>query len=98
VAREVAQARLVVQPEPAVLLHQPLVGAQARRAAGVTRLHLLAVEVRVAGVEEPAALRFDRDSGVAERVPGERDEQDPGRNAGELAHALEAEPGLSLRA
>src|SRR4051795_5191098 len=97
-AQQLAQPLLVAQPRAAVGLHQPLVGPQPRRAARVADAHLARVEVGVAGVEQPAAVRPDDDAGVAQRVAGQRHEQNLWRQAVQVAHALETEPALAVRA
>ena len=53
---------------------------------------LAVVEVGVAAVQQPALAGLDRDPGVAERVADQRDQQHLGAEAGQDAHALEAEP------
>ena len=43
-------------------------------------------------MQQPAVAGLDRHPGVAERVAGQRDQQHLGAEAGQDAHALEAEP------
>lgn len=55
------------------------------------------VVVRVTTVEGPLLAQIDRDATVSQRVPGEGDQQQLRRQAGQLAHGLEAEPALAPR-
>src|SRR5262249_8983478 len=73
---ELPQAALVPPARAAVLLHEPLVEAQAWRATGTADVQLAVPEVRVAGQEEPSAVLVHRDAGVAERVAPQRHERD----------------------
>ena len=50
------------------------------------------VEVGVAAVQDPAVCAPDRDAGVPERVPGQRDQQDLGVAARQDPNAVESEP------
>jgi hypothetical protein len=74
-ADQVAQASLVGEPGLAVDLHHRLIGAQADGAARVVGVHLAAIEVGVAGVQQPAVRGANGDAGVAGGVAGEGDEE-----------------------
>ena len=97
-AAQFAQAFLVAQACGAVLLHHPLVETQAGRAVRAHHVHFRVIEVRVAGVEFPAALAAHRHADMAVRVALQRHKQKIGRQAFEVAHAVEAHPRLARRA
>ena len=95
IATQLAQPLLIAEACRPVLLHQPLIEPQPRRAARVLGIELVVIEVRVTGEEEPAIVPAHRDPGVTVRVAGERHQQDLRRYALELAHGVEPEPALS---
>ena len=92
---KLAQAAVIVQPGALDRLHAALEPLQRRRAVRCDGVDLAVEEVRVAGIEQPAAAGVDGDPGVPARVPGERHQQDLGRQAVELPHGLETEPRLA---
>ena len=57
--------------------------------------HLVAVEIGVAGVQQPAPVVLDGDAGMARGVAGQGDHQNFRRQAGQVAHAGEAVPSLA---
>ncbi len=56
-------------------------------------VHFGVVEIRVAGVEQPAALQAHGDAGMAQRVAEQRHERQVERGNG--LHAIEAVPLLA---
>ena len=79
VSDELAEPRLVRHAERVVLVHQPLIRLQTRRAARMRWMHFVLIEVRVAREQEPLVALPHREPGVTERVTDKRHHRDLGR-------------------
>ncbi len=90
-ADELAEPLLVLLADLAVRLDDGLEGAQAARTVR-RRAHLVAKEVRVAAVQQPIVVAPYSDTGVTERVPGQRDQQDLGVAVRQHPDTFEPEP------
>ena len=74
IARQFAQPILVEQPSVAINLHHPLIGLHAWRASR-RGVHLMAIEVGIACVEQPTLSSLNSDS----CIPGGMQEPPPSR-------------------
>lgn len=96
-AGKAQEAPLVAPTGLAIRIHHELIGGEPERAARLQRVHLVAVEIGIACMEEPAPRPFDGDAGVTGSVPAQRYHQDFRRQAVKRPDRLETVPVIPRR-
>ncbi len=89
-----SETLLVKAPGGPVRIHDVLVESEPRRTMWALHSHQIAVQIRVARMQQPAFRCLNGDACVPTRVAAQGNHEDLGRQAVEVAQRIESNPRL----